>query len=67
MKKKMLYLTAALFCTSMMASPNTNNKKTKEPTCSMKGTQLPESDQALPTKDDMTGIWPITHFFQSQI
>ena len=63
MSKKILYLCFLMLCFSLMASSNTYNKKAQNASdCKVKAAEIPVAEQAN-VKDDLIGIWPLTHFF----
>ena len=66
MRKKIVYLTSVLFCISLMALSNNNNKNSHDPVCKDKIVEIPVAKQAQAAEDVMM-VLPIAHLFLSQI
>ena len=65
MKKKIIYLTAFLFCMSLLAFPNNYNKGSQCP--GKKTLAAIESKEKQPVVEDFSAICPVAHFLVSQI
>ncbi|HMH32451.1 MAG TPA: hypothetical protein VK543_05445 [Puia sp.] len=66
MRKKIIYLTSILFCISLIALSNNNNKNSHDPVRKDKIREIPVAKEAEAAEDIMM-VLPITHFFLSQI
>jgi preprotein translocase subunit SecG len=66
MRKKIVYLTTVLFCISLMALSNNNNKNSHDPVYKDKIREIPVAKEAEDA-DDIMMVVPITHLLLEQI